>query len=534
MSRTSGTRIAISAVANRATTVRSGHTGGVLFAELAAASEQVAGTSKRTDKVAALAAVFAHVPPNEIDAAVAFSVGDTPVGRIGVGWATIRDLAPAPAPEPRLSIADVASAIRQIASIGGAGSVARRRDEVHDLLAAATAPEQRLLRAILGGELRQGALDGVVAAAIAKAAGGKVADVQRGAMFAGSLPAAAHAALTGGGDALAAIELTPARPVQPMLASPADGVTEALDATGVASVEWKLDGARIQAHRSGGDVHLFTRNLNEVTERLGGVVDVVRSLPGGDLVLDGEVLGLDLDGNPRRFQDTMGDFGADGIGSDGPARGTGLRAFFFDVLHAGASLVDEPLSVRREILTATVPSESRLPSIVTADATEAQDFLDRAISAGHEGVMVKDLESRYDAGRRGGAWRKVKPVHTFDLVVLAVEWGHGRRQGWLSNLHLGARGDDNELVMVGKTFKGLTDELLRWQTERFLDLEIGREGHVVHVRPEQVVEIAVDGVQVSSRYPGGVALRFARVRRYRADKPAIAADTIDQVRALLR
>jgi DNA ligase-1 len=319
-----------------------------------------------------------------------------------------------------------------------------------------------------------------------------------------------------------------------MLASPADGVSDALDATGLASVEWKLDGARIQAHRSGAEVRLFTRNLNDVTERLGGVVEVVRALPGGDLVLDGEVLGLDPDGNPRRFQDSMGDFGAERIAVDEPGRGAGLRAFFFDVLHAGASLVDEPLSVRRELLAATVPTVSRLPSIVTADASEAQDFLDRAVAAGHEGVMVKDLDSVYDAGRRGGAWRKVKPVHTLDLVVLAVEWGHGRRQGWLSNLHLGARSDGNEFVMVGKTFKGLTDELLRWQTERFLDLEIGRDGHVVHVRPEQVVEIALDGVQVSSRYPGGVALRFARVRRYRADKAASAADTIDQVRALLR
>jgi DNA ligase-1 len=297
------------------------HTGHVLFSELADASERVAGTTKRTDKVATFASVFARLPPGEIGAAVAFAVGDTPVGRIGVGWSTIRDLTPAPAPEARLSVADVAAAIAQIASISGAGSVARRRDLVHDLLAAATAPEQRLLRAILGGELRQGALDGVVAAAIAKAAGVKVAEVQRGAMFAGSLPAAAHAALTGGSDALAAIELTPARPVQPMLASPAEGVADALGATGLASVEWKLDGARIQAHRSGDDVRLFTRNLNDVTDRLGGVVEVVRALPGGDLVLDGEVLGLDLDGNPRRFQDTMGDFGADRVTGDGPGCG---------------------------------------------------------------------------------------------------------------------------------------------------------------------------------------------------------------------
>jgi DNA ligase 1 len=509
----------------------------MLFARLADTSDRVAATTKRSEKVAALAEVFARLAPDEIEPAVAFAVGDTSIGRIGVGWATIRDVEPPPASAPQLEIGDVALAVGELASISGSGSNVRRRDVVHHLLARATATEQRMLRSILGGELRQGALEGVAAAAVAKAAGVAVGEVQRAAMFAGSLPVAARAALTGGGAALAAISLTPARPVQPMLASPAADVAEAIGATGLASVEWKLDGARIQAHRRGDEVRLFTRNLNEVTDRLGGVVEVVRSMPGDDLVLDGEVLGIADDGSPRRFQDTMGDFGADGSTVDLP-RGSGLQAFFFDVLHAGEPLVDEPLATRRQVLAEVVPETSRLPSIVTADAAEAQAFLDRAIGAGHEGVMVKDLESRYDAGRRGAAWRKVKPVHTFDLVVLAVEWGHGRRQGWLSNLHLGARGDDNEFVMVGKTFKGLTDELLRWQTERFLGLEIGRgtgrDGHVVFVRPEQVVEVAVDGVQVSTRYPGGVALRFARVRRYRDDKAAAAADTIEQVRALLR
>ena len=510
----------------------------MLFALLAEASGRVGATSKRSEKVALFADVFGRLAPDEIEPAVAFAVGETPVGRIGVGWATIRDVTPPPAAEPGLTIAEVARVVVELAAIGGSGSVARRRDLLHGLLERATESEQRLLRSILGGELRQGALDGVVAAAVAKAAGVAVADVQRGAMFAGSLPIAARAALTGGAAGLAAIVLTPARPVQPMLAAPAADVTDAIAATGLASVEWKLDGARIQAHRSGDDVRLYTRNLNDVTDRLSGVVEVVRSLPGGDLVLDGEVLGVGDDGSPRRFQDTMGDFGADGGGGDLPTRGSGLRAFFFDVLHAGDSLVDEPLAVRRAVLAETVPEISRLPSIVTADAVEAQAFLDRAVTAGHEGVMVKDLDSHYEAGRRGGSWRKVKPVYTFDLVVLAVEWGHGRRRGWLSNLHLGARGAGNEFVMVGKTFKGLTDEMLRWQTDRFSELEIGRgtgrDGHVVYVKPEQVVEIAVDGVQASPRYPGGVALRFARVRRYRDDKSAADADTIDAVRALLR
>jgi DNA ligase-1 len=509
----------------------------VHFVELALASRTVAATSKRTEKIAALADVLRRADPGEIAAAVAFATGTALQGRIGVGWATLYDVRPQPASEPTLTIHDVHEAIDRLAAIGGEGSVGRRRQLLHELLTRATEPEQQLIRAILGGELRQGALDGVMAAAVAKAADVPLAEVQRAAMFSGSLAEAARVALTRGSAGLQAIELSPAHPVQPMLASPAASIEEALAGTGLASVEWKLDGARIQAHRAGGEVRLYTRNLNDVTDRLGGVVELVKSLPGGDLVLDGEVLGVDDSGSPRRFQDTMGDFGADARGLEA-GRGIGLQAFFFDVLHAGSSIVDEPLSARREILDATIPSHSRLPAIVTADAAEAEQFLERAITAGHEGIMIKDLDAPYDAGRRGGAWRKVKPVHTLDLVVIAVEWGHGRRQGWLSNLHLAARGADGEWVMVGKTFKGLTDDLLRWQTERFLGLKLGegtgRDGHVVYVKPEQVVEIALDGVQASSRYPGGVALRFARVRRYRHDKSADQADTIERVQAMLR
>jgi DNA ligase-1 len=325
--------------------------------------------------------------------------------------------------------------------------------------------------------------------------------------------------------------MAPGTAVQPMLASPAVDIATALASTGLASVEWKLDGARIQAHRRDGEVHLYTRNLNDITDRLGSVAVAVAALPGGDVVLDGEVLGVDDEGIPRRFQDTMGDFGAEAP----TGRGSGLSAYFFDVLHAGGTtVVDEPLAVRREILATVVPAAAQLPSIVTADEAEAAAFLARAIAAGHEGVMVKALDAAYDAGRRGGAWRKIKPVHTLDLVVLAAEWGHGRRTGWLSNLHLGARGDDG-FVMVGKTFKGLTDELLRWQTDVLQRLAIGTEaGYVVHVRPELVVEVALDGVQVSTRYPGGVALRFARVRRYRPDKTAADADHITTVQGMLK
>jgi DNA ligase-1 len=482
-------------------------------------------------KVAAFAAVLARLESAEVEAAVAFLTGTTRSGRIGVGWATLADVRPPAAGDPSLTVADVDRAMEEVAAMQGAGVVSARRERLTTLLGRATAREQRLLYAVLGGELRQGAQGGVMATAVAKAAGVPVASVRRAAMMTGDLGAAARVALGGGRSALDAISIVALRPVQPMLASPAADVAEALAASGPASVEWKLDGARIQAHRRANDVGLFTRNLNEVTDRLPGVTDLVRDLPGGDLVLDGEAMGMLDDGSPRRFQDTMADFGAD----DSTGRGGGLRAFFFDVMMAdGEAVHDEPLAVRRELLTAIVPKVARLPSIVTVDPVEAGRFLDRAVSSGHEGVMIKGLDQPYAAGRRGAAWRKVKPVRTLDLVVLAVEWGHGRRTGWLSNLHLGARGgSDDGFVMVGKTFKGLTDEMLEWQTERFLSLELGRDGHVVHVEPVQVVEIAVDGVQRSTRYPGGVALRFARVRKYRDDKPATAADDIDTVRALL-
>jgi DNA ligase-1 len=503
------------------------------FVEVAETSRRLAETSKRSEKWRLLGDLLRRLTPEEIPVVVGFLTGAPRQGRIGVGWRTLQAARTDPAIEPSLEVLDVHRAIDQLAGMSGAGVTAARRAVLVDLFGRATETEQQMLWRIFSGELRQGALDGVMVDAVAKAAGVPVASVRRAHMMSGDLGVTAQAALTGGTAALGAVSLRPGLAVQPMLASPATDVAAAIEATGEASVEWKLDGARIQAHRREGDVRLFTRNLNEVTERLGAVVALVESLPGGDLVLDGEVLGVDDEGTPRRFQDTIGDFAADApLG-----RGTGLQAFFFDVLHAGdGSIVDEPLGVRREVLARVVPAAARLPSIVTADADEAAAFLDRAIAAGHEGVMVKALDSVYDAGRRGGAWRKVKPVHTLDLVVLAAEWGHGRRQGWLSNLHLGARGDDDgQFVMVGKTFKGLTDELLAWQTAKFQELAIGTEdGYIVHVRPELVVEIALDGVQVSRRYPGGVALRFARVRRYREDKSPADADHITTVQALLR
>jgi DNA ligase-1 len=503
----------------------------MLLAEVVATSAAVAATRSRKAKVAALAATIAALPRDEVTAGTAFLAGRTRQGRIGVGWRTLQPLAEAsPAGDPSLTVGGLDRALAALANLSGPGSVAARSALLADLFARATAPEQDFLRRLLLGDLRQGALEGVVADAVAAAFAVEVGLVRRAAMLAGDLPLVAAVAAADGAPGLEAIGLRPLCPVQPMLASTAASVAEALELVGgTASVEWKLDGARIQAHRDGDDVRLFTRNLNDVTARLAGVVDVVRRIPATSLVLDGEVLGVDVDAErPDRFQDTMSRFGRhDGSGDV-------LVVRFFDCLHVdGSDLLDRPFVDRLSALAELLPPEHRVPGRVTADVDEAAAVLDEALDHGHEGVMVKAAGSPYDAGRRGGSWRKVKPVRTLDLVVLGAEWGYGRRQGWLSNLHLGARGDDGGFVMVGKTFKGLTDELLRWQTERFLELEASRFAGGVHVRPELVVEIALDGVQASTRYAAGVTLRFARVKRYRPDKTAAQADTIDAVRALL-
>jgi DNA ligase-1 len=504
------------------------------FADLVAASAAVAGTRARSAKVGTLAELLRRVPPADIGVVVGFLVGAPRQGRVGVGWAMLGPTTEVqPAPEASLTVADVDAAIDELQRTTGTGSTAARRRIVEHLFGRATSTEADFLRRLLIGDLRQGALEGVMTDAIAKAAGVPIAVVRRAAMLAGDLCRVAADALDGGEQVLADIGLEVLRPVLPMLAATASSVGEALEANGPSSVEWKLDGARIQAHRRGDDVRLFTRNLNEVTERLPGVADVVRRLPVQSVILDGEVYGAALSeesGGP--FQETMSRFSRREPDADGDAQ---LHVRFFDVLHAaGADLIDEPLEQRLAALERAVAEPHRVPGIITSDAGEAQAFADEAVALGHEGVMVKSLTSAYEAGRRGSAWRKVKPVRTLDLVVLAAEWGHGRRKGWLSNLHLGARDPDGGgFLMVGKTFKGLTDVLLSWQTEQLLARETAREGITVHVRPELVVEIALDGAQRSPRYPGGVALRFARVKRYREDKTPAEADTIDAVRALL-
>lgn len=500
----------------------------MLLAELVDTSEAVAATRSRTEKTEALAALIRRLPFDEVAPAVAVLSGSLRQGRVGVGWASASAVEVSPAREPSLTIRGLDEAVTELESLAGAGSRSARAERLESLFGHATAAEQRFLRRLFVGEVRQGALEGLVTDAVAKAAQVPLGVMRRAAMLTGDLGEAARLALEGGRTALEGVELRPGTPVQPMLAKTAASVEDALDVE--ASVEWKLDGARVQVHRVGDEIGVYTRNLNDITDRVPEIAAVVADLDVDAVVLDGEAMALRDDGTPEPFQETASRFGTEERAVEDAA----LRPYFFDVLHLdGRSLIDEPLLERLAALDRVVPEAARVPRMTTADPTEAQAFMDGALAAGHEGVMVKAAESTYEAGRRGAAWRKVKPVHTYDLVVLAVEWGSGRRRGWLSNIHLGARVGD-ALVMVGKTFKGMTDEMLAWQTERFLDLETSREGHVVHVRPEQVVEVAIDGVQRSTRYPGGLALRFARVKRYRDDKGPAEADELASLRALLR
>ncbi|CAA9514414.1 MAG: DNA_ligase_IV_Ku-like [uncultured Solirubrobacteraceae bacterium] len=484
----------------------------------------MAATASRTEKEAALAAAIAALSPDEVLAGVALLAGGVRQRATGVGWAALRS-PPPPAEEPSLTVGDVDAAIEAVTSTRGAGSAAARARLLEGLLGRATAPEQEFLRAVLSEGVRQGASRTAVAAAVARAAGVGREPLRRALMLAGDLGEVARIALTAGEAGLAEVRLEVGRPIEPMLAGTAPDLDAALaQVGGEAVVDAKLDGVRVQVHRTaGGEVRAFTRTLDEITSRVPEVVEAVGALPGGPLVLDGELIALRDDGRPHPFQVTASRFGTRSPGTDVP-----LSAFFFDLLHAGGEdLLDLPARERYARLDAIVPAALRVDRSADAAATQA-----RALAAGHEGVVVKGLDTPYAAGRRGTGWIKVKPRLTFDLVVLAAEWGHGRRTGTLSNLHLGARADDGEgFVMLGKTFKGLTDAMLAWQTEALLKLEERRTRGTVWVRPELVVEVAFDGVQASTRYPGGVALRFARVLRHRPDKRAAEADTLAAVLA---
>lgn len=504
----------------------------MLLADVVATSATVAATRSRKAKVAAIASLLAVASPDEVETVTAYVGGALRQRRTGLGWRGLSSLPP-PALEPSLTMAEVHAAFESLAELSGSGSQAARASAVTELFARATESEQVWLRGVVTGAVRQGALDSLAQEGLAVAAEVPLVAVRRAAMLAGSTVAVAGAAFAGV-DALAAIGLEVGRPVVPMLASSAPTVAEALTKAGggaEVAVDVKLDGIRIQVHRSGDDVLIATRSLDDITARLPEVVEVARSLPATSFVLDGEALALGDDGRPRPFQETAS--------RTAMTDGVVVTPYFFDVLHLdGVDLLDSPASERAAALDRLVPEEHRVPRLVTASASDAEDFLGQTLGSGHEGVVVKSLTAPYDAGRRGASWVKVKPVHTLDLVVLAIEWGSGRREGWLSNIHLGARDPaTGELVMLGKTFKGMTDEMLAWQTERFTELAVSpatvRDSYVVEVRPEQVVEIAFDGVQRSTRYPGGVALRFARVVRYRDDKPVSEIDTIETVRGYL-
>jgi DNA ligase 1 len=506
----------------------------VRLCDLVGVSDEVGATRSRSRKIAALADALRRLGSDELEAGVSYLAGEPRQDRLDLGPAAVHGLEVAPAGEATLTVSDVDDALQAIADVpAGPGSRTRRLELLTALLATATADEQRFLRRLVLRELRQGALAGLLGQAIAAAADVDGSAVRRAAMLSGDLRATARAALTGGAEALAGFRLAVGTPLQPMLAQTATSIVDAVGELGEVVVEAKLDGARVQVHRDGDEVAVFTRNLLDVSHRVPEVVEAALRLPARSVVLDGEALALGPDGRPRAFQDTMQRFGRE-HDLDQVSGATPLSVRFFDVLHHdGADVLDLPLRERLEVLWAAVPAGGRVDQLVTADPDEALAFLRATLRTGHEGVMVKDLDAPYEAGRRGSGWRKVKPVHTLDLVVLAAEWGSGRRRGWLSNLHLGCRADDGDgFVMLGKTFKGLTDEVLRWQTEQLLARQTRREGHVVHVRPELVVEVALDGLVRSPRYPGGLALRFARVRGYRPDRTPEEADTLATVRAL--
>ncbi|MGW4235952.1 ATP-dependent DNA ligase [Streptomyces sp. NPDC004749] len=551
----------------------------MLLAPLARVSREVAETSARSRKISLLAELFRTAGPEDVPVVIPYLAGRLPQGRIGVGWSSLKD-PPAPADSATLTVGGVDRAFSALAAVAGAGAQAERRRLVRELLAAATGEEQRFLVGLLTGEVRQGALDAIAVEALARTSGAEAARVRRAVMLAGSLQRVARRLLADGPEALEEFRLTVGSPVLPMLAQSAGSVEEAVERLGDCAVEEKLDGIRVQVHRSGTTVRVFTRTLDDITDRLPEVTALARRLDGDGFVLDGEVIALDEEGRPRPFQEVAGRVGSR-TDVTSAAAAVPVSPVFFDVLALdGRDLLDLPFARRHEALARLVPEPVRVrrveirgpagpsgpggpagasgpgepggapgtsgaPDTPGASGTsgapdtsgaspggaEAAEFLRGTLERGHEGVVVKALDAPYSAGRRGAGWLKVKPVHTLDLVVLAAERGHGRRTGTLSNLHLGARRADGSFAMLGKTFKGLTDAMLQWQTERLRELAVGDDGFTVTVRPELVVEIAYDGLQTSSRYPAGVTLRFARVVRYREDKRAEDADTVDTVLA---
>ncbi|MFL6648256.1 MAG: ATP-dependent DNA ligase [Sulfurifustaceae bacterium] len=504
------------------------------LSELVEASIRVAGTTRRNEKIDLLSSCLRRSPANEVAIGVNYLSGLLPQGRIGIGGAALRRVSEVPtAALPTLQLDDVDDAFTRIARTGGSGASDARERQLAALFARATSGERDFLIRLLIGELRQGAQEGVMLEAVARAAGVSASEVRRAAMVAGTIGPVAAAALTEGAAGLGRFRLQLMQPLRPMLAQPAEDVTAAVAAFSDAAIDYKLDGARLQVHKADEDVRVFSRQLNDVTASVPEIVDAVRALPAARLILDGEAIGLASDGRPLTFQTTMRRFGrkqdVERLRAELP-----LSAFFFDCLHRdGADLIAVPARERFRTMADLLPPALQIPRRFGNDPDEARAFLEEALARGHEGVVVKSLDAIYEAGNRGSVWLKIKAAHTLDLVVLAAEWGSGRRRGWLSNLHLGARDPrSGQFVMLGKTFKGMTDRVLAWQTERLLQLEVTRDAYTVYVQPRLVVEIEFNGVQASPHYPGGLALRFARLKRYREDKTPDEVDTIDTVRAV--
>jgi DNA ligase-1 len=502
------------------------------LARIVETSNRVAATTKRLEKIGLIATLLEQLQANEVEIAVSFLSGSTRQGRIGIGYSTLREVSGNPAAEPSLELLEVDRALEALKSTQGSGSAARKVDLLKQIFSRATAEEQRFLIGLLGGELRQGALEGIMLEALARASHVSLDRVRRAAMMAGTIPPVARALMEHGEAGLAAYDVRLFRPVQPMLAQTAEDAESAIGELGEAALEWKLDGARIQVHRSGDEVLVYTRSLNDVTAAVPEVVEAARALPGSDFILDGEVISLRPDGRPHPFQTTMRRFGRK-LDVERMRKDLPLSPFWFDLLYLnGTSLLDEPQARRFGTLLDLSPNLV-VPHTTTSAPERAAEFFEDALRHGHEGIMAKSAAAPYVAGARGQSWLKIKKPRTLDLVILAAEWGNGRRQGWLSNLHLGARDTEKGgFAMLGKTFKGLTDEMLAWQTQELLKLEIGRDNYTVYVEPKLVAEIAFNEIQVSARYVSGLALRFARVKRYRPDKTAADSDTFQTVQQL--
>ena len=504
----------------------------MLLAAVVETSRRVAETTKRLEKVDLLARLLKQLHPEEVEIVVAFLTGRARQGRIGIGYGSIRDAQGSPASEPSLEVAEIDRIFESITKIQGTGSQRQRLELLSGMFARATGLEQQFLVGLLMGELRQGALEGIMVDAVSKASGIAADRVRRAVMMAGDIAVVARALIEKGEAGLYAYDVQLFRPIQPMLAQTAEDVSEALADLGEAALEFKMDGARVQVHKSGDDVVVYSRALNDVSAAVPEVVEAVRALPAHDLILDGEVLSLLPDGRPQPFQITMRRFGRK-LDVERMRGELPMTPFWFDLLYLnGGSLLDEPQARRFRALAELAP-QSLIPNIIASNPAAGDEFFEQSINRGHEGIMAKATGATYAAGARGQSWLKIKRPRTLDLVILAAEWGHGRRQGWLSNLHLGARDTEKGgFAMLGKTFKGLTDEMLVWQTQELLKLEIGRDSYTVHVEPKLVVEIAFNEIQVSPRYPSGLALRFARVKRYRPDKTAAESDTFQTVQKL--